>query len=50
MLTLYSLYMHLKCWEDYRQDEKLERTAFWGSGIYTVSTRSGELNVRSEPE
>lgn len=48
-LTLYSLYMHLKCWEDYRQDEKLERPAFWASGIYTVSTRSGELNIRSEP-
>jgi hypothetical protein len=47
-LTLYSLYMHLKCWKDYRQDEKLERPAFWGSGIYTVNTRSGELNVRAE--
>lgn len=47
-LTIYSLYMHLKCWKDYRQDEKLERPAFWGSGIYTVNTRSGELNVRAE--
>lgn len=47
-LTLYSLYMHLKCWKDYRQDAKLERPAFWGSGVYTVNTRSGELNVRSE--
>lgn len=47
-LTLYSLYMHLKCWKDYRQDEKLERPAFWGSGIYTVNIRSGELNVRAE--
>ena len=47
-LTLYSLYMHLKCWKDYRQDEKLERPAFWGSSIYTVNTRSGELNIRAE--
>lgn len=47
-LTIYSLYMHLKCWKDYRQDEKLERPAFWGSGVYTVDTRSGELNVRAE--
>jgi hypothetical protein len=47
-LTLYSLYMHLKCWKDYRQDEKLARPTFWGAGIYTVNTRSGELNVRAE--
>ena len=47
-LTFYSLYMHLKCWSDYRRDEKLARPAFWGSGIYIVNTRSGELNVRSE--
>ena len=47
-LTIYSLYMHLKCWKDYRQDEKLERPAFWQAGVYTVNTRSGELNVRSE--
>ncbi|HWV10597.1 MAG TPA: SH3 domain-containing protein, partial [Pseudomonas sp.] len=47
-LTIYSLYMHLKCWKDYRQDEKLERPAFWGSNLYTVNTRSGELNVRAE--
>ncbi|RIA35180.1 putative chitinase [Ectopseudomonas oleovorans] len=47
-LTLYSLYMHLKCWKDYQQDEKLERPTFWGSGIYIVNTRTGELNVRSE--
>jgi hypothetical protein len=47
-LTIYSLYMHLKCWKDYRQDEKLERPAFWGAGRYTVNTRSNELNVRGE--
>src|SRR5690606_36005586 len=47
-LSLYSLYMHLKCWKDYRQDAKLDRPTFWGSGVYTVNTRSGELNVRSE--
>ncbi|MEK0364439.1 hypothetical protein [Pseudomonas sp. CBC3] len=47
-LTIYSLYMHLKCWKDYRQDEKLERPAFWGSGVYTVNTRSSELNVRAD--
>jgi muramidase (phage lysozyme) len=47
-LTIYSLYMHLKCWKDYRQDEKLERPAFWGSDLYTVNTRSNELNVRGE--
>lgn len=40
--------MHLKCWNDYRQNEKQERPAFWGSDLYTVNTRSGELNVRSE--
>ncbi|MHA6491897.1 hypothetical protein ACX0MV_01465 [Pseudomonas borbori] len=45
-LTIYSLYMHLKCWKDYLQNEKLERPAFWGSGLYTVNTRSNELNVR----
>ena len=48
-LTIFSLYMHLKCWTDYRQDEKLERPAFWGGGVHTVNTRSGALNVRSEP-
>lgn len=47
-LTVYSLYMHLKCWKDYLQDEQLERPAFWGSGLYTVNTRSNELNVRGE--
>ena len=47
-LTIFSLYMHLKCWKDYRQDEKLERPSFWASGLYTVSTSSGELNVRAE--
>lgn len=47
-LILYSLYMHLKSWKDYRRDEKLARPAFWGSTVYTVNTRSGELNVRSE--
>lgn len=49
-LTIYSLYMHLKCWKDYRQDEKLERPAFWGSGVYTVNTRSSELNVRADAQ
>ena len=48
-LTIYSLYMHLKCWKDYLQEEKLERPMFWGAGVYTVNTRSGELNVRAEP-
>lgn len=47
-LTIFSLYMHLKCWKDYSQNEKLERPAFGGSGVYTVNTRSGELNVRSD--
>lgn len=47
-LTLYSLYMHLRCWKDYSQDEKLARPTFWGAGIYTVHTRSSELNVRAE--
>ncbi|MDP2746524.1 hypothetical protein [Pseudomonas sp.] len=47
-LTIYSLYMHLKCWKDYLQNEKLERPAFWGSDLYTVNTRSNELNVRGE--
>ncbi len=47
-LTIYSLYMHLKCWKNYREDEKLERPAFWGSGVYTVNTRSSELNVRAD--
>lgn len=47
-LTIFSLYMHLRCWKDYRQNEKLERPVFWGAGVYTVNTRSGELNVRSE--
>ncbi|SDR76265.1 hypothetical protein [Pseudomonas oryzae] len=47
-LTIYSLYMHLRCWKDYRQDEKLERPVFWRSGVYTVNTHSGELNVRAE--
>ncbi|MCQ4317981.1 glycoside hydrolase family 104 protein [Stutzerimonas zhaodongensis] len=47
-LTIFSLYMHLKCWKEYRQDEKLERPSFWASGVYTVSTGSGELNVRAE--
>ncbi|MDH0728228.1 SH3 domain-containing protein [Stutzerimonas stutzeri] len=47
-LTIFSLYMHLKCWKDYGQDAKLERPSFWASGIYTVSTSNGELNVRAE--
>jgi hypothetical protein len=47
-LSLYSLYMHLKCWKDYRQNEKLEQPAFWSSNTYTVNTRSDELNVRAE--
>lgn len=47
-LTIFSLYMHLKCWKDYRHDKRLERPSFWAYGVYTVSTSSGELNVRAE--
>jgi hypothetical protein len=49
-IAIYSLYMHLKCWSDYKQDDKLALPAFWEASSYTVNTQRDPLTVRNAPQ